>query len=207
MRRSIQDSLRHLLTMLAFSLGTYSTASIAQEQTQQPSPPGFDYWQPEWMTCELWGPGSRAERRDGALIAANDLRQFRRREGIRGSAVAVTGKPEAISAGATLYAQNCVACHGPNGMGERRYGQSPFAVAGFRLYDPPADRGRRVPLWTISEGGKQFGTDMPAFKDKLSREEIWKIIAYSARGSLQPSKSSGQISSTTFRCASMSASM
>ena len=37
-------------------------------------------------------------------------------------------------------------------------------------------------LWSASEGGKQFGTDMPAFKDKLSREEIWKIIAYMRAG-------------------------
>jgi hypothetical protein len=57
MRRSIQDSLRHLLATLAFSLSAHSTASIAQEQGKQPAPPGFDYWQPEWMTRELWGAG------------------------------------------------------------------------------------------------------------------------------------------------------
>jgi mono/diheme cytochrome c family protein len=33
-------------------------------------------------------------------------------------------------------------------------------------------------LWSIAEGGKQFDTEMPAFKDTLKREEIWKIIAY-----------------------------
>ena len=41
-------------------------------------------------------------------------------------------------------------------------------------------------LWTISEGGKQFATDMPAFKDKLAREEIWKIIAYMRAGFAEP---------------------
>jgi mono/diheme cytochrome c family protein len=33
-------------------------------------------------------------------------------------------------------------------------------------------------LWSIAEGGKPFGTAMPAFKDKLSREEIFMIVAY-----------------------------
>ena len=37
-------------------------------------------------------------------------------------------------------------------------------------------------LWAISEGGAPFGTDMPAFKDALSRDEIWQIIAYMRAG-------------------------
>jgi len=37
-------------------------------------------------------------------------------------------------------------------------------------------------LWTISEGGERFGTDMPAFEDKLGEEDIWKIIAYMRAG-------------------------
>jgi mono/diheme cytochrome c family protein len=37
-------------------------------------------------------------------------------------------------------------------------------------------------LWTISEGGTEFKTGMPAFKDTLSREEIWKIVAYMRAG-------------------------
>jgi len=32
-------------------------------------------------------------------------------------------------------------------------------------------------LWAISDGGKQFETEMPSFKNKLSREEIWRVIA------------------------------
>ena len=29
-------------------------------------------------------------------------------------------------------------------------------------------------LWSVSEGGMPLDTKMPAFKNKLSREEIWK---------------------------------
>lgn len=31
---------------------------------------------------------------------------------------------------------------------------------------------------TIAEGGAQFGSAMPAFKDVLSRDDIWAVIAY-----------------------------
>jgi mono/diheme cytochrome c family protein len=37
-------------------------------------------------------------------------------------------------------------------------------------------------MWTIADGGKAFGTAMPAFKNTLSAEEIWKIIAYMRSG-------------------------
>ena len=37
-------------------------------------------------------------------------------------------------------------------------------------------------LWAISDGGKQFETEMPSFKNKLSREEIWRVIAYMRAG-------------------------
>lgn len=35
---------------------------------------------------------------------------------------------------------------------------------------------------SISEGGALFGTDMPAFKDRLSAAQIWKIIVYMRAG-------------------------
>jgi mono/diheme cytochrome c family protein len=33
-------------------------------------------------------------------------------------------------------------------------------------------------LWSIAEGGKPFGTSMPAFKDQLSEEQIFAVVAY-----------------------------
>lgn len=38
------------------------------------------------------------------------------------------------------------------------------------------------PLWTISEGGTPFETDMPAFKEDLSADDIWRIIAFMRAG-------------------------
>jgi mono/diheme cytochrome c family protein len=37
-------------------------------------------------------------------------------------------------------------------------------------------------LWSISEGGKDFDTRMPAFRITLSRDDIWKIVAYMRAG-------------------------
>jgi mono/diheme cytochrome c family protein len=32
--------------------------------------------------------------------------------------------------------------------------------------------------WTVAEGGTRFKTAMPAFKDTLSQDDIWAVIAY-----------------------------
>jgi mono/diheme cytochrome c family protein len=42
-------------------------------------------------------------------------------------------------------------------------------------------------LWAISDGGKQFESEMPAFKDRLSRDDIWRVIAYMRAGFTDPS--------------------
>jgi mono/diheme cytochrome c family protein len=31
--------------------------------------------------------------------------------------------------------------------------------------------------WTIAEGGAEFGSAMPAFKDALPKDDIWAVIA------------------------------
>jgi len=60
--------------------------------------------------------------------------------------------------------------------------------ASGKLRSPPADLSGSMSnpdtrddflFWTIAEGGTQFGTDMPAFKDPdLSDKQIWQIIGY-----------------------------
>jgi mono/diheme cytochrome c family protein len=36
--------------------------------------------------------------------------------------------------------------------------------------------------WSIAEGGSQFESDMPAFKDSLSKDDMWSVIAYIRAG-------------------------
>ena len=80
-----------------------------------------------------------------------------------------TGSRAAIEEGERLFHQlACPACHGENGEG----------AVGPSLTD---DQWRYVPtdqtlFDTISDGRR--GTLMPPWKDKLSPDQIWKIIAY-----------------------------
>ena len=39
--------------------------------------------------------------------------------------------------------------------------------------------------WTISEGGEQFGSAMPAFKSTLKPNEIWAIVTALRSGDLK----------------------
>lgn len=86
---------------------------------------------------------------------------------------------EHISDGKKLYLKECSACHGGSGEGD--------GAAGEQLLPHPANLSvtRRLPIatdaflfWTLSEGGIQLGTAMPAFGDQLSNREIWQIAHY-----------------------------
>jgi Cytochrome C oxidase, cbb3-type, subunit III len=81
--------------------------------------------------------------------------------------------------GARLYDLRCAICHGMMGVGD--------GEGGAKLDAPPADLGRSLgePLyrddffyWSVTEGGAQFGTDMPTFKSDLKPGEIWKILTF-----------------------------
>jgi len=86
--------------------------------------------------------------------------------------------------GRMLFDNHCAPCHGWTGQGS-----GPEA---FALVPAPADlewlaRTPKKPsepymYWTIAEGGRQFESDMPAFKDRLSKQDIWAVIAYVRAG-------------------------
>ena len=86
--------------------------------------------------------------------------------------------------GRMLFDSHCTACHGWTGQGS-----GPEA---FALVPAPADLEwlARTPkktsepymYWSIAEGGQQFESDMPAFKDRLSKKDIWALIAYIRAG-------------------------
>jgi mono/diheme cytochrome c family protein len=85
-----------------------------------------------------------------------------------------------VERGPAVYDQSCASCHGATGEGD--------GAAGQNLSRPPANLAllSQMPMaqwdpflyWTVAEGGAQFGTAMPAFKDALSSEDIWAVIAY-----------------------------
>lgn len=96
----------------------------------------------------------------------------------------LTTSPESIATGERLYQTSCASCHGAQGRGD-----GPAADA---LTPQPANLRHLARMsmmandaylyWTIAEGGQPVETDMPAFKEALSSDEIWSIIHYVRRG-------------------------
>ena len=87
------------------------------------------------------------------------------------------------TANAGLYAKHCASCHGSTGRGDGEAGKalSPSPALLAHMIRSPIAVDEYL-FWTISEGGTQFDTDMPAYKDKLEADEIWKIIAFMHSG-------------------------
>jgi mono/diheme cytochrome c family protein len=87
---------------------------------------------------------------------------------------------ETVERGAKVYEQNCASCHGTTGAGD-----GPMART---ISPPPANLAwlSQMPMvqwdpfmfWTVAEGGAQYGNAMPAFKNTLSKDDIWAVIAY-----------------------------
>lgn len=86
---------------------------------------------------------------------------------------------ESLAMGAALYSENCASCHGENADGE-----GPLADT---LSSPPADLRAHVPLHPAGETFNYISNSfpnspMPAWKDRLSEEQIWHIVNYLREG-------------------------
>jgi mono/diheme cytochrome c family protein len=82
--------------------------------------------------------------------------------------------------GASVYTVQCASCHGVTGLGdgpEAHRTNPPPAELGWLTKVPPSRRDGFM-FWSIAEGGDRFGTGMPAYKGKLSDEDIWAVIGY-----------------------------
>lgn len=160
-----------------------ATATFAQAPGPQSQPRGFDYWQPDWMVKELWGPGRMPKGMMTRLLRHTTYMHYGVPAEYDGAKSSVTSGAETTAAGAALYARHCAACHGRNGMGdgdaENALSPSPALLAYMIRRPISVDE---YLLWTIADGGAQFQSQMPAFKDNLARTEIWQVIAYMRAG-------------------------
>ena len=88
-----------------------------------------------------------------------------------------------ISAGGVMYSEHCQTCHGKLGYGDGEGGRelTPKPANIAFIMDRPVATDEFL-FWTISEGGKPFNSDMPAYKDVLSEKERWQIILYMRAG-------------------------
>ncbi len=77
------------------------------------------------------------------------------------------GQASAAQAGKTLYAHNCLACHGKQGKGT---GNIPSLVSGKLDSVPPGEV-----FWFITQGDKDNG--MPSWA-QLPVKERWQIVSY-----------------------------
>jgi len=135
------------------------------------------------MVRELWGPGTMPKGMMVRLLRHTTFMQYGVPKEYQGAQSNVPSGSETITAGGKLYANHCVGCHGSDGMGGGELGRavSPSpALLAYMVQRPIAVD--EYLLWAISDGGKQFETEMPSFKNKLSREEIWRVIAYMRAG-------------------------
>ena len=86
--------------------------------------------------------------------------------------------------GAALFARHCSSCHGWSGRGGGTEGffLVPAPADLEWLAQAPKDRAEPYIYWSIAEGGAAFESDMPAFKQSLSSEDIWSLTAYLRAG-------------------------
>lgn len=99
----------------------------------------------------------------------------------------------ALARAADIYTQHCASCHGDGGWGDGPAAQgldpapAPLARTSTRMSDAYL-------FWRMSEGGAPFASAMPAWKDTLSEQQIWEMIAYLralGSGQVTPQPASG----------------
>lgn len=173
------------VALFAVAVGTVSSSQIAtaQSSSTQTPPCCWDRWNPDWMQRDMWGP-----RQMGPGMRQRMARHWTfMQQGVpaeyRGVQNPLSPDGSTISEGRSLYQENCASCHGATGMGDGEVANSlnpSPALLAYMIQMPMAVD--EYMLWSVSEGGAAFGTDMPAFKDVLTKDEIWKIITYMRAG-------------------------
>jgi mono/diheme cytochrome c family protein len=93
----------------------------------------------------------------------------------------LASSPDVLKKGESLYKSNCAGCHGPKGLGD-----------GPNV--DKKDRKQRPANLTLSRNpeGVMFykiwngrdDPDMPAFKSRMTKDEVWAVVAYAI--SLRP---------------------
>ncbi len=149
--------------------------------------PNVTEWRSAWQSTDL---------RRRATFSGGESPEYRSRmvrhrtymiEGVpktyQGAASPVRRSKKAVIAGAALYTQHCAACHGLKGRGAGNAGVTLKPTPALKTYISrrpwAADE---YLLWSVAEGGVEFGSTMPAFREQLTLRQMWQIIAYMRAG-------------------------
>jgi cytochrome c553 len=162
---------------------SFSSVDTVIAQSQSTPPCCVHRWDPVWTERDMWGgdmmgKGHRQRMaRHRAFMHGNIPSEY------LGKRNPLKPTRNVVLAGSELYQQQCAVCHGAQGMGdgEAAKGLNPSPALLAYMIQMPMSVDEYM-LWSISEGGKAFGTAMPAFKDTLSEEEIWKIVTFMRAG-------------------------
>jgi mono/diheme cytochrome c family protein len=142
-----------------------------------------DRWNPDWTDQGRWGPGMMEPGHRQRMTRHSTFMNEGVPSKYRGQLNPLAPAHSVVQAGGMLYQQQCAVCHGLEGMGDGEAANSVNpspALLAYMIQRPQSVD--EYLMWTISEGGKAFGTAMPVFKDALSEEEIWKIITFMRAG-------------------------
>ena len=175
--------LTSIATLCVLVFGLNISPGMAANELQQELVPGLDLWSQKRKAAPYW---ESKESTPDLLSRAARHREFME-VGVpveyRSHASPYPSATMVIQGGGRLYKSYCAACHGAKGLGDGDAGRDLTPSPALLAY--MIERRRAVDeylLWTISEGGKQFGTGMLAFKDTLTDREIWQIVAYMRAG-------------------------
>lgn len=91
------------------------------------------------------------------------------------------GDPEALAAGADLFATNCATCHGETGDGDgpaaAGLDPKPAALSDVDMMSEMTDA---YIFWRITDGGVDapFNSAMPAWGSSFTTDQIWQLVTY-----------------------------
>lgn len=177
-----------------------SVASLGMSARAQPQPQAQTPGANPWQTCcgaspwssggGMMGGGMRGGMMGGGMMGRGTMGGSMRRHHVAmmggvpapytNLANPLPQTAATVERGAAVYAANCASCHGVTGLGDgaaaRTLNPRPANLAW--LSNMPMSRWDPFMYWTIAEGGVQFGSGMPAFKNSLSKDDIWAVTAY-----------------------------
>ena len=160
-------------------VGFYPSSVWSEDERPKELVPGLDMWSEMRKPAPYW---SSKETEPDLLPRLERHREFMK----AGAPVEYRGGknpyPQArmiIDDGGRLYEKHCATCHGAKGAGNGKAGEDLRPPPAFLRYLIRRPRSVDEYLqWTISEGGEQFSSDMPSFKEDLTDLQIWQIVTY-----------------------------